>query len=89
MILVSEKKQQIINAFKIHDKDVGSIEVQIAMLSYQIHTLTTHLLKHKHDYAARRSIYLLIGKRKRLLKYLKRDNVDSYNKICEQLEISL
>ena len=68
-----------------HDKDTGSIEVQIALLTRRISDLTEHLRTHHLDHSTRRGLMKLVGQRRRLLKYLNRSDVDSYNGIVKSL----
>ena len=70
MSITTEKKQQIVSDFKIHDKDTGSPEVQIAILTSRINELTEHLKTHKKDHSSRRGLLKMVGKRNSLLKYL-------------------
>jgi len=86
-VLVTEKKQEIINTFKKHDSDTGSPEVQIAILTARITYLTEHFKIHKKDHHSRRGLLKLVGQRRRLLDYLKGKEVDRYKKVIEQLGI--
>ncbi len=86
-MLVTEKKQEIINTFKKHDSDTGSPEVQIAILTARITYLTEHFKIHKKDHHSRRGLLKLVGQRRRLLDYLKGKEVDRYKKVIEQLGI--
>jgi len=85
MALVQEKKKEIIAQFKTHEKDTGSPEVQIALLSERIRYLTEHFGLHKRDHHSRRGLLKLVGQRRRLLNYLKENNVDRYRTIIERL----
>lgn len=80
-------KQDVMAAHKRSEKDTGSAEVQIAMLSAKIAELTTHLKTHKKDFSTRRGLLMMVGKRKRLLAYLKKDEVLRYRAILEKLQI--
>ena len=86
-MLVTEKKQEIINANKRHDSDTGSSEVQIAILSERITYLTEHFKIHKKDHHSRRGLLKMVGQRRRLLDYLKKKDVDRYKAIIEKLGI--
>ena len=86
-MLATEKKQEIINAFKSHDSDTGSPEVQIAILTERITYLTEHFKIHKKDHHSRRGLLKLVGQRRRLLDYLKGKEVDRYKKVIERLGI--
>ncbi len=86
-MLATEKKQEIINAFKTHDSDTGSPEVQIAILTERITYLTEHFKIHKKDHHSRRGLLKLVGQRRRLLDYLKGKELDRYKKVIERLGI--
>ena len=86
-MLVTEKKQEIINANKRHDSDTGSPEVQVAILTERITYLTEHFKIHKKDHHSRRGLLKMVGQRRRLLDYLKRKDVDRYKAIIEKLGI--
>jgi len=86
-VLATEKKQEIINAFKQHDTDTGSPEVQIAILSERIAYLTEHFKAHKKDHHSRRGLLKLVGQRRRLLSYLKSKDVNRYKQLIERLGI--
>ena len=86
-MLATEKKQTIINSFKLHDNDTGSPEVQIAILTERITYLTEHFKIHKKDHHSRRGLLKLVGQRRRLLDYLKGKEVDRYKKVIERLGI--
>ena len=87
MAFLAEKKKTIIEKFKIHEKDTGSPEVQIALLSERIGYLTEHFKIHKKDHHSRRGLLKLVGQRCRLLDYLKTKNVDRYKTIIGELGI--
>ena len=87
MALLKEKKQEIIGNYKSHEKDTGSAEVQIALLSERITYLTEHFRTHRKDHASRRGLLLLVGRRKRLLDYLRRNDTERYQKVIERLGI--
>lgn len=86
-MLVTEKKQEIINAFKTHDSDTGSPEVQIAILTERITYLTEHFKTHKKDHHSRRGLLKLVGQRRRLLDYLKGKELGRYKSVIERLGI--
>lgn len=86
-MLSAKKKQSLINKFKKHDKDTGSAEVQIAILSEEVKELTKHLKEHKQDHSSRRGLLKKLGERRRLLRYLEVDNVESYKSILEELKL--
>ncbi|MBM4349203.1 MAG: 30S ribosomal protein S15 [Deltaproteobacteria bacterium] len=85
MALVQDKKKEIIDKFRAHEKDTGSPEVQVALLSERIRYLTDHFKGHKKDHHSRRGLLKLVGQRRRLLNYLKENRMDRYRMIIEQL----
>jgi len=87
MSLEKDKKQELIGEFKTHDTDTGSPEVQIAILSERIKYLTEHFKTHKKDHHSRRGLLKMVGKRRRLLDYLKSKNVERYKEIIARLGI--
>ena len=86
-VLAIEKKQEIINAFKKHESDTGSPEVQIAILTERITYLTEHFKIHKKDHHSRRGLLKLVGQRRRLLDYLKGKELGRYKTVIERLGI--
>ena len=87
MSIEPSTKRQIIEKFKLHEKDTGSPEVQIAILTERIKNLTEHFKTHKKDHHSRRGLLILVGKRRRLLDYLKRKNVERYKQIIAELKL--
>ncbi len=85
MAIAAVRKQEIIQDFRRHEGDSGSPEVQVAILTDQIRDLTDHLRTHKHDYASRRGLLLMVGKRNRLLKYLARTRREDYLALIKRL----
>jgi small subunit ribosomal protein S15 len=85
MSIAAEKKTQIVSEYKTHDKDTGSPEVQIAILTERINELTEHFKTHKKDHASRRGLLKLVGKRNSLLKYLTRVDRARYQKLIQRL----
>lgn len=85
MALTTEQKSEILGQYGLHEKDTGSPEAQIAMLSKRISDLTEHLKKHKHDHHTRHGLLALIGRRKRLLKYLQSKDIERYRSLIERL----
>ena len=83
--LVKEKKKQIIEDFKVHTRDTGSAEVQIALLTERINTLSAHFKNHKKDFSSRRGLLTLVGQRRRLLNYLKKKDIKKYEMVLEKL----
>ncbi len=85
MSATKERKAQIISDHRLHDKDTGSPEVQIALLTERINHLTDHMKSHKKDYHTRLGLLKLVGKRRRLLDYLKRSDIESYRQVIADL----
>jgi small subunit ribosomal protein S15 len=85
MTLNTEAKTQIISDYKRAENDTGSPEVQIAVLSTRISELTEHLKTHKKDHASRRGLLKLVGRRRRLLEYLKREDIERYRELIARL----
>ncbi len=85
MSLTNDKKTNLIEKFQIHDKDTGSPEVQIALLTERITHLTEHLKTHKKDYHSRRGLLKMVGQRRGLLNYLKKSDVERYQVILKKL----
>jgi small subunit ribosomal protein S15 len=78
-------KAATIAAYRLHEKDVGSPEVQVAIITERIARLTEHLKVHKHDHHTRRGLMMMIGKRRRLLEYLRRNDVARYRELISRL----
>jgi small subunit ribosomal protein S15 len=87
MSLTKENKGNIINTYRIHASDTGSPEVQIALLSERISYLTEHLKTHKKDHSSRRGLLKIVGKRRRLIDYLRTYNEDRYRDVISKLGI--
>jgi len=85
MSISAQEKQQIVSDFKIHEKDTGSPEVQIALLTRRITQLTEHLKTHKKDHSSRRGLLKMVGKRNSLLKYLTREDRARYTQVIGRL----
>jgi small subunit ribosomal protein S15 len=85
--LESAQKQEIIEKFATHKGDTGSPEVQVALLSARIASLTDHFQSHKKDHHSRRGLLKLVGQRRRLLNYLKGKSVDRYRSVIKELGI--
>jgi small subunit ribosomal protein S15 len=83
--LTKEKKERLIREYRMHDKDTGSPEVQVALLTERINQLTEHLKGHTKDFSSRRGLLKLVGQRRRLLDYLKDTDLEEYRKIVEEL----
>ena len=80
-------KTEIINTYKIHETDTGSPEVQIAILTHRINTLTEHLKTNKNDHHSRRGLLKMVGHRRNLLNYLTKKDINRYRAIIEKLGI--
>jgi small subunit ribosomal protein S15 len=87
MPLPKETKEKVIEEYHRHDKDTGSPEVQIALLTNRIEHLTDHLKTHKHDESSRRGLLKLVGRRRRLLAYLQKKDYRSFVEVTERLKI--
>jgi small subunit ribosomal protein S15 len=85
MALSKEEKAKIIKDFARNDKDTGSTEVQIAILTNEINTLTQHLKEHKHDYHSNRGLLKKVGQRRNLLNYLAKKDIQSYREVIKKL----
>jgi small subunit ribosomal protein S15 len=85
MALSQERKNEIINQFKTHENDTGSPEVQIAVLTEQINVLNDHLRVHKKDHHSRRGLMKMVGKRRNLLTYLRKKDVQRYRELIQKL----
>lgn len=82
-----KNKQEIIKQYGANEKDTGSVEVQIALLSQKISELTEHLKSNQKDFATKRGLLMMVGRRKRLLSYLKNRNLDGYRELIKKLGI--
>lgn len=87
MVLTPEAKKEIIDQFQVNEKDTGSPEVQIALLSNRIKYLTEHFKVHKKDHHSRRGLLKLVGQRRRLLNYLKKRDAERYRTVIKELGI--
>lgn len=87
MALTTDEKIKIITGFKTHEKDTGSPEVQVALLTEKVNRLTAHLNDHGHDFHSRRGLLGIIGKRRRLLRYLRKKDTLRYKNIIEKLDL--
>jgi small subunit ribosomal protein S15 len=81
------KKEEIIEEFKTHDGDTGSPEVQVALLTWRVRHLTEHLKIHKADHASRRGLLMMVGRRTRLLRYLKKKERTRYQTVIQRLSL--
>ena len=87
MALLQEQKQTIISDYQVHETDTGSVDVQIAMLTERINKLSSHLQRNKKDYSSRRGLMKIIGRRKRLMSYLLKQDADRYRALIQRLGI--
>ncbi len=87
MTFTTENKKELIERFKLHDVDTGSPEVQIALLSHRITYLTEHVKIHTKDHHSRRGLLILVGRRRRLLNYVKSKDINRYQALIESLEL--
>ncbi|WP_062105033.1 30S ribosomal protein S15 [Bacillus niameyensis] len=85
MAISQERKNEIINEFKIHDTDTGSPEVQVAVLTEEINKLNDHLRVHKKDHHSRRGLMKMVGRRRNLLTYLRNKDVQRYRELINRL----
>ena len=83
----SVKKKELIGVFRVHEKDSGSPEVQVALLSSRIDYLAQHLAVHKKDHHSRRGLLMMVGRRRKLLDYLKNKDVERYRRLIQRLGI--
>lgn len=88
MVLTPDTKKEIIDRFKLHEKDTGSPEVQVAILSNRINYLTDHFKVHKKDHHSRRGLLKLVGQRRRLLNYLRKIDLSRYQTVIKTLGLS-
>ena len=87
MSLDTAEKQKLIQSHQVHATDTGSVEVQVAMLSERISKLSDHLQGNIHDYASRQGLLKMIGKRKRLLNYIKEKDITNYQELVKKIGI--
>lgn len=87
MVLIKEQKKQVIENFKTHTKDTGSPSVQVALLTEKINYLTEHFKQHKKDFHSRRGLLVMIGKRRRLLSYLSKNDPQKYQETIDKLSL--
>jgi small subunit ribosomal protein S15 len=85
MTVTAERKQELVTKFGKAERDTGSAEVQIALMTERINDLTQHLRAHSKDHHSRRGLLMLVGRRRRLLNYLQRSNLESYRSLVKEL----
>lgn len=88
-MLDKKAKERIIKKFRVHDTDTGSSQVQIAILTEEIKELTEHLKKHKHDFSSRRGLLKKVSERRKLLKYLQKENPEEFKDLAEKLKLKI
>ena len=88
-MLAKKDKQKLIAKFRTHDNDTGSPQVQIAILTEEIKQLTEHLKKHKHDHSSRRGLLKKVGERRKLLKYLQKEDEKAFRDLTEKLKLKI
>jgi len=82
-------KEKVIKKYRVHETDTGSPQVQIAILTEEIKQLTEHLKQHKHDYSSRRGLLKKVSERRKLLKYLQKENSDQFKELAEKLKLRI
>lgn len=87
MALSKDQKSKIVDSFKRGNNDTGSVEVQVALLTERINKLTEHMKEHTHDYHTNRGLLKMVGKRKSLLDYLKKEDVQRYRDLIKKLNL--
>jgi len=88
-MLDKKTKEKIIKKYRTHDSDTGSAQVQIAILTEEIKELTEHLKQHKHDYSSRRGLLKKVGERRKLLKYLQKENSAAFLELAQKLKLKV
>ena len=87
MALTKERKEGVVGRFRVHEKDTGSSEVQVALLTERINSLAEHLKVYKKDHHSRRGLLMMVSQRRRLLDYLKRNSVEKYQALIKKLDL--
>jgi small subunit ribosomal protein S15 len=83
--MTAEEKQELVTRFGKNDQDTGATEVQVALLTHRINHLTEHLREHKHDHHSRRGLLMLVGRRRRFLNYLQKNDLEGYRSLIREL----
>lgn len=83
--MTKERKSEILKSYARADKDTGSVEVQVALLTAQINSLTEHMKANKKDYSSNRGLLKMVGRRRKMLEYLKREDVNRYRELVQKL----
>jgi small subunit ribosomal protein S15 len=89
MPLAKEEKDKIIKKYKTHESDTGSSEIQVALLTAEIEQLTEHLKTHKKDFSSRRGLLKKVGQRRRLLRYMQRENQTAFEDLVKKLKLKV
>lgn len=87
MSITAQRKQELVKEFQLNDSDTGSAEVQCAILTERIKNLTEHFKEHKHDFHSRRGLLIMVGKRRKLLNYIKKHDESRYQDLIKKLGI--
>ena len=87
MTVTHDEKTEIIKKYSKHSKDTGSAEVQVALLTSRINNLNEHLKTHKHDFHSRQGLFKMVGRRRRLLNFLAREDIERYRKVLADLNL--
>ncbi|NCU39371.1 30S ribosomal protein S15 [Candidatus Falkowbacteria bacterium] len=88
-MLEKKVKEKLIKKYRVHDTDTGSTSIQIAILTEEIKELTEHLKKHKHDFSSRRGLLKKVGERRKLLRYLQKDNLEQFKDVATKLKLKI
>lgn len=88
-MLDKKSKEKLIKKYRVHDTDTGSPQIQIAILSAEIDELSEHLKSHKHDYSSRRGLLRKLAERRRMLKYLQKENADAFRELAIKLKLKI
>lgn len=88
-MLTKNKKSRVIGEYKTHETDTGSAEVQIGLLTRQIKELADHLKKHSKDHHSRRGLLMMVGKRRRFMQFLQKNDIKKYEKLSKKLALDL
>lgn len=88
-MLDKKAKEKVIKKFRVHETDTGSPQVQIAILTEEIKELTEHLKNHKQDFSSRRGLLKKVGERRKLLKYLQKENAEQFLELAEKLKLKI
>lgn len=88
-MLDKKTKEKLIKKYRVHENDTGSSQVQIAILSEEIKELTEHLQKHKHDFSSRRGLLKKVAERRKLLKYLRKENEEQFRELAKKLKLRI